>query len=211
MTAVQTQPQEFIRSFTPDLEVRSAGKGGDGRTIEGIAVPYAQRQRITPELTEQFARGAFNHQLNAAHRVRLARDHVMLGGTVIGKAIELRDDAAGLWGAWRVSATPVGDETLTLVRDGVLDELSVGFRERQNRVIAGGVVERVKADLFEVSVVLQGAYGQGAAVTGVRQAGRCALCGHHVPVDDVPAPAPAGTPRLAAARQLAASLPTLPV
>lgn len=204
----------LTRAFVPELEVRSAGKGGDGRTIEGIAVPYAQRQRIAPDLTEQFARGAFNHQLNAAHRVRLARDHVFLGGTVIGKAIELRDDAAGLWGAWRVSATPVGDETLTLVRDGVLDELSVGFRERQNRVLAGGVVERVKADLFEVSVVLQGAYGQGATVTAVRERqGHCALCGHLPgPLNEqATPPVPAGTPRLAQARQLAASLPTLPV
>lgn len=204
--------EQLIRSFTPDLEVRSAAKGGDGRTIEGIAVPYAQRQQINPELVEQFARGAFNHQLRAPNRVRLARDHVMLGGTVIGKAIELRDDAAGLWGAWRVSATPVGDETLTLVRDGVLDELSVGFQERQNRVIAGGVVERVKADLFEVSVVLQGAYGQGAAVTGVRRA--CTCGAYPAPADlssSVNQSFTADTPRLAAARQLAASLPTLPV
>lgn len=203
----------LTRAFVPELEVRSSGKGGDGRTIEGLAVPYGQAQRIDFDLTEQFARGAFNHQLRAPNRVKLGREHPLMGGSVIGKAIELRDDAAGLWGAWRVSATPAGDETLTLVRDGVLDELSVAFRERQNRTLDDGTVERVKADLFEVSVVLMGAYGRGAVVTGVR-AGRCQECGHAAPYVparelDVEPIAPAGTPRLDAARRALESLPAL--
>lgn len=174
--------ETFLRSFTPELEVRAASSGGDGRTIEGLAVPYGQRQQITPDLTEQFARGAFNHQLRAPNRVVFARDHLMLGGTLIGRAVELRDDAAGLWGAWRVSRTPAGDETLELVKDGVLDELSVGFRERQNRRESDGTITRVKADLFEVSVVLQGAYGRGATVAAVRElaadeaAAQCPTC-----------------------------------
>ena len=194
---------ELIRSFTPELEIRSAAKGGDGRTIEGIAVPYGRAQRIDSTLVEQFARGAFNHQLAAPNRVRFAREHVSLGGTLIGRAVELRDDAAGLWGAWRVSATPAGDETLTLIEDGVLDELSIGFRERQNRRLADGTIERVKADLVEVSVVLQGAYGRGALVSAVREAQR------H---DDVAAPdcTCGAASRADRARQILASLPLLP-
>lgn len=161
----------IIRAFTPELEIRSSAKGGDGRTIEGIAVPYGRPQRIDSQLVEQFACGAFDHQLAAPNRVLFCRDHLAQGGTLIGRAVELRDDAAGLWGAWRVSRTAAGDETLTLVEDGVLDELSVGFQERQNRRLADGTIERVKANLVEVSVVLEGAYGRGAAVSGVRVAG----------------------------------------
>jgi HK97 family phage prohead protease len=160
----------IIRGFTPDLEIRSAAKGGDGRTIEGIAVPYNRAQRIDAQLVEQFARGAFDHQLGAPNRVRFSRDHMDFGGSLIGRAVELRDDASGLWGAWRVSRTPAGDETLTLVEDGVLDELSVGFRERQNRRESDGTITRVKADLVEVSLVLQGAYGRTALVSAVRAA-----------------------------------------
>ncbi len=37
--------------------VRSAAKGGDGRTVEGICVPYRQRQRIDDSLVEMFAPG----------------------------------------------------------------------------------------------------------------------------------------------------------
>ncbi|MEU5721577.1 HK97 family phage prohead protease [Micromonospora sp. NPDC047738] len=182
------------RSFTPDLEVRS---GGDGRTIYGIAVPWEAPQRIDDKLTEQFARGAFNHQLRAANRVRVAREHVTLGGTLIGAMQTMRDDAAGLYVELRVSRTPVGDETLELVRDGALRDLSIGFRERQNRRLSGGILERVSADLFEVAVVMAGAYGELATAAGVRSAdtGGCSCNAAR---------------RLDVAAQVLAGLPVLP-
>lgn len=188
---------DLIRSFTPQLEIRAAAKGGDGRTIEGIAVPYGQKQRIDDTLTEVFARGAFNAQLNAPNRVRFTREHMAHGGALIGRAVELRDDAAGLWGAWRVSATPAGDETLTLVEDGVLDELSIGFRTRQDRRLPDGTIERRTAHLVEVSLVMEGAYGRGALVEAVR-AGQPQLC------------TCGAATRAAQAAQILAGLPTLP-
>jgi HK97 family phage prohead protease len=197
----------LVRAFAPELEIRSSAKGGDGRTIEGICVPYRQRQRIDASLVEMFAPGAFAHQLRAANRVYFARDHLALGGVLIGKTVELRDDAAGLWGSWRVSKTPVGDETLTLVADGVLDELSVGFRARKDRRDPDGTVVREKADLVEVAVVLEGAYGRSALISGVRnRAGHvCDVCNGTGIVGTV-------EPRsnLDAARQVLAQLPPLP-
>lgn len=159
--------QTHYRSFRPDLQVRS---GGDGRTIYGIAVPYDAPTRIDDSLTEQFARGAFNHQLNSPMRVKFSREHVLLGGTLIGAASAMRDDAAGLYVELRASKTPVGDETLELVKDGALNQLSVMFRERQNRRLPGGITERVTADLSEVAAVMQGAYGDLATAVGVRSA-----------------------------------------
>lgn len=171
MTDTLIRPGDyFARTFAPLLEVRSAGNGGDGRTIEGIAVPYLRRQRIDSGLTEQFARGAFDHQIRAAHRIAFSRDHMSMGGTLIGRAMELRNDAAGLWGAFRVSATAAGDETLALVADGALSELSVGFRAQRDHTEPDGTITRVRADLVEVSVVLAGAYGQGAQIMAVRSA-----------------------------------------
>lgn len=162
---------ELYRAFVPDLEIRKASQGGDGRTIVGISVPYGRPQQIGPDLREQFARGSSNHLMRAPNRMKFTRGHLVHGGTLIGRAVELRDDAAGLWGAWRVSATEAGDETLTLVEDGALDELSVGFRARQNRRLDDGTIERVKVDIFETAVVEQGAYGRGAVITGVREHG----------------------------------------
>lgn len=181
----------FTRAFSPELEVLTRAKGGDGRTIAGIAVPYGMPQRINPQLTEQFARGAFNAQIRAARRIPFAREHLTLGGTLIGRAVLLRDDPAGLYGEFRVSATPAGEETLELVRDGALEELSIAFRAGQDKRLPGGVTERVTAELREVAVVMEGAYGQLAAVAAVRSAEE-------------------GPTRLERARQLYASLPTLP-
>jgi HK97 family phage prohead protease len=173
------------RAFAPELEVRS---GGDGRVVEGIAVPYNRAQRINDRLTESFVPGAFNHQLRAGYRNPLFRDHQAHGGVLIGRAIELRDDPAGLVGRWRVARTAAGDETLELIRERCLDQLSIGFREGQNRQGPNGEVQRVKAHLVETAVVINGAYGDGAAVTGVRSAA-CPTCGHRSVVDDNESPA----------------------
>jgi HK97 family phage prohead protease len=155
------------RSYRPDLEVRSTG---DGRTICGIVVPYLAPTRINDALVEQFARGAFNHQLRSPSRVKLSREHYLLGGEIIGAGALMRDDASGLYMELRASKTPRGDETLELVRDGALSELSIMFRSRQDRRLAGGITERVTADMSEVAVVMEGAYGELAAVSGVRSA-----------------------------------------
>lgn len=173
MTSTETiiRPGDhFARTFSPLLEVRSSAKGGDGRTIEGIAVPFLRRQRIDAQLTEQFAPGAFDHQIRAVHRIAFTRDHMSQGGTLIGRAIELRNDALGLWGAFRVSATSAGDDTLALIADGALSELSVGFRAQKDHREPDGTITRVRADLVEVSVVLAGAYGEGAQIMAVRSA-----------------------------------------
>lgn len=154
-----------FRNFTPDLEVRSSG---DGRTVTGIAVPFNRPQRIDTRLTEQFRSGAFDQQLRAGARVPFGREHLGLGGVLIGTTVVLRNDSAGLYGEWRVSRTPAGDETLELIKDGALSQLSIGFRERQNATLPGGVTERVKAHLTEVAVVLNGAYESAAAVAAVR-------------------------------------------
>lgn len=186
----------ITRGFTPDLEVRSSG---DGRTVEGLCVPYGRRQRIHEGLTEQFARGAFASQVRAPNRVKFSRDHLVYGGTLIGRAVELRDDPAGLWGAFRVAATSAGDETLALVENGALDELSIGFRERQNRTLPDGTVERLRADLIEVSLVLEGAYGRKATVSAVREAASPCTCGCHD-----------GPTRAAQAAAILGSIPLLP-
>jgi uncharacterized protein len=161
--------ESHYRSFTPELEVRS---GGDGRTVYGIAVPYNAPTRIDEQLVEQFARGAFNHQIDKPQRVKFAREHAMLGGSLIGAATMLRDDSAGLYVELRTARTPTGDETLELIREGAPDQLSIMFREGRNRRLGGGVVERVQADLREVAIVFEGAYGDKAVATGVRSVQR---------------------------------------
>lgn len=159
--------QRHYRSFQPDLQVRSQG---DGRTIYGIVVPYNAPTRIEPGLIEQWSPGSFDHQMREPSRVRLSREHIDEGGTLIGAGSLMRDDSAGLYMELRASNTPTGNETLELVKDGALRQLSIAFRERQNRALPGGITERVSADLEEVAVVLTGAFGDLAPALGVRSA-----------------------------------------
>jgi HK97 family phage prohead protease len=86
----------------------------------------------------------------------------------IGRAVRLTDTQAGLEAELRVSETRLGDEALTLIRDGAATGLSVGFipvedHWDQTRTI----VERVKAKLVEISLVAFPAYAD-ARVMAVR-------------------------------------------
>lgn len=152
----------------PEFEILREAQGGDGRTIVGVLVPYGVRQQITSSLTESFRAGAAAHIVARPKLVRFAHEHVKLGGKVIGRAVELREDAIGLIGHLRASKTAAGDEALELVRDGVIDELSIGFRAVRDQRHPDGLVERVRVDILEAALVLQGAYGQAARITGMR-------------------------------------------
>lgn len=153
------------RSYESDLEIRA---GGDGRTIVGIVVPYNHEQQITRSLREVFLPGAFSAVTRAAHRVKLLVGHDA-NQLPQGRATLLREEAAGLYGEFRVSKTQRGDELLELVADGAVDQFSVGFQPLQDRKRADGVIERVRAHLAEVSLVTFGAYGMAAAVAGIRE------------------------------------------
>lgn len=194
----------LYRAFEPELALRASG---DGRTVEGRAVPYNVEQRINARLTEVFVPGAFAHQMRAAHRVPFTYLHLPHGGAIIGKTVQLREAGDGLYGEWRVSRTQRGDETLELIKDGLLTQLSIGFREYPgtNKMRASGTVEYTRADLLEVAVVPEGAYGANAVITGTR--GPCPTCGHvsggeHADQGD-------DMPNMRQAEQIIGSLPLL--
>ena len=152
------------RSYETDLEIRS---DGDGRTVCGICVPFDVEQRIHAGLTEVFRRGAFANVARAAHRVKLLVGHDSKA-LPIGRATLLREDASDLYGEFRGSKGPRGDEILELVRDNALTDLSIGFQPLKDQRRPDGVIERLAAHLAEVSLVTFGAYGGAATVVGVR-------------------------------------------
>jgi len=152
------------RSYSVNLELRA---NGDGRTIFGIAVPYNKEQRITSTMIEVFRKGVFSEVIKAPHRVKLLRGHGE--NNVLGRATLLRETDDGLYAEFKISKTREGDEALELVKDGALDQLSVGFMPIKNRKRPDGVMERLKAHLAEVSLVTFGAYGELAAITGMRE------------------------------------------
>jgi HK97 family phage prohead protease len=152
------------RNYSVNLELRA---NSDGRTIFGIAVPYNKEQRITSTMIEVFRKGVFSEVIKAPHRVKLLRGHGE--NNVLGRATLLRETDDGLYAEFKISKTREGDEALELVKDGALDQLSVGFMPIKNRKRPDGVMERLKAHLAEVSLVTFGAYGELAAITGMRE------------------------------------------
>lgn len=163
----------LIRDFVADIEIRS---DGTGRTVHGILVPYNTVARVSdggPAYEEMFAPGAFARDIEARggdyRGVKFLYQHQH--DEPIGRAVELRDDTAGLFGAFRVAKTSKGDEVLELLREGVLDSFSIGFRPIDpapgDPISVGAPVVRTKAGLRETSVVTFPAYA-GALIAGVR-------------------------------------------
>lgn len=157
------------RTPVHDLSTRS-----DGRTIYGIAVPFDREATVNDgfgSYTEVFKRGAFRKTIaENLTRIKLLVNHDKYQRLPIGRAVTLREDTAGLYGEFRVSQTREGDETLTLVRDGVVDAFSVGFVPVKEREPRPGLVERTEVRLSEVSAVAFPAYAD-ALIGGVRSAG----------------------------------------
>ncbi len=163
----------LIRDFVADIEIRS---DGTGRTVHGILVPYNTPARVSdggPSYEEMFVLGAFERDIEARNGdfrgVKFLYQHNH--DEPIGRAVELREDASGLFGAFRVAKTARGDEVLELLREGVLDSFSIGFRPVDpapgDPIKVGEPVVRTKASLRETSLVTFPAYA-GALVAGVR-------------------------------------------
>lgn len=131
------------------------------RTITGLAVPYGQSADIGGVYQERFVPGA----IESVEDVKLFYGH----SEPIGKVITGRDTEDGYEITAKVSDTALGNDVLTLMRDGVLNKFSVGFVPLESER-DGSTVTRTKVSLKEVSVVPFPAFA-GANITEVREDG----------------------------------------
>jgi HK97 family phage prohead protease len=147
------------------MEIRSVDS--DGRTVDGVCVPYDEISYFTPNPAgERVLRGAFaKSTAQQANRIFLFRGHDH--ARPIGRAVEFSDQPDGLHGTFRIRASVLGDETISDLSEGFLPAMSVGFRPLQTRRGARGETEIVEAQLKEVSLVSIGAY-DGARVLALR-------------------------------------------
>lgn len=137
---------------------------GDGMTLEGVAVPFNQRYALFSDYAEVIDPDC---DFGTRKTVKVSREH----GDLIGKLTDMRSEADGLHVVAKLADTESGREAAELVREGVYDGFSIGFRPVENRVIDSddGVTEvhRRKVDLFEVAVTGIPAY-PAAEITGQR-------------------------------------------
>ena len=142
---------------TRSLELRLENL--EERTITGLAVPYGQDANIGGSYMERFAPGA----IDSVEDVKLFYGHE----TPIGVVVAGRETDGGYEITAKVSETSLGNDVLTLMRDGALNKFSVGFipvSQEQD----GSTITRTKVSLKEVSVVPFPAYA-GASITEVRE------------------------------------------
>lgn len=156
MTA-PTAPELETRSL--QMEIRAVDT--DQRTITGIAVPWDDEIELFPGYREKFARGAVEDSDDA----KLFWSH----REVIGRVTATRDTETGWEITARISSTPRGDEVYTLLRDSVIDRMSVGFQPIESTHNEETDVHTItRARVREVSLVPFPAY-EAATVTNVRQ------------------------------------------
>lgn len=97
--------------------------------------------------------GAFVKTLEAGlDRIKILSQHNDCS-LPIGKPLELREDEKGLYIRAKISDTQAGRDVKTLLRDGVLGELSIGYEPVEAEVDEAGVRHLKEVKLWEVSVV----------------------------------------------------------
>jgi HK97 family phage prohead protease len=150
---------------------------GDGRTVDVRIVPYGERAWANDgggglargvAYEEEFVAGVFNHQLKAANRVLANFEHQPGIGGVVGHGTLLREDTDGFYGSFRLHETTDGDKALTLVKEGVLDGVSVEFAPVKSMRTAAGVVRRVRAHLDSIALCRSPAF-KSAKVLALRE------------------------------------------
>ena len=138
------------------FEIRSQNE--EERIVSGIAVPYGQEISVGG-VKEKFERGAISN----TNDVKLFWSHQ----EPIGKVLRGEDTDEGYLIEAQISKTPRGDEALTLLHDGVINKMSVGFQPVKDRK-EDDVIVREEVSLREVSLVSFPAYSQ-ADVLSVRE------------------------------------------
>lgn len=158
-TALETRTMErtfHVREFDADT-----------REFVGIGVPWDKPAEIRDwfgSYTETFERGAV--KLPDSGKVLLYWRH----SEPIGLVIRQEDTEEGWQIRGRISETPRGNEAYVLLRDGVVDELSIGFLPVTHREDdKTGNITRTEVEAREVSLVPFGAYGSNAKVSEVRE------------------------------------------
>ena len=138
----------------------------EARTIEGLAVPYERETKLAPGYYETIADGAYQPDGGVGQIKLLWRhDEVIGAGTATSSAKGVPIQA-------RISQTSAGDDAYQLLKDGVVDRLSIGFIPLEYEETwddDGNLHVRQKLiDIKEVSLVPWPAYDE-AKVTKVRE------------------------------------------
>ena len=95
-------------------------------------------------------KGAFAKSLEA-NKVKVLWQHKT--DVPIGKPLLMREDEKGLYVEAKISQTTAGNDAMTLLMDGVIDSMSIGYITKESEFRNDGVRLLKEVDLFEFSLV----------------------------------------------------------
>lgn len=133
----------------------------DARTFTGYASTWELDKG-----SDIIVKGAFSKTLQeSADRVKVLWQH----DAPIGKPVSMVENEKGLLVTGRVSKTRLGDEALELMKDGVVDRMSIGYiiPEGKSEYNGDGVRVIREVKLMEFSPVTF-PMNDGAVITGVK-------------------------------------------
>lgn len=135
---------------------------------KGIFEGYASVFDVVDSYGSQIMRGAFTKTLQErGDKVKVLWNHD--DDAPIGKPLEMREDSHGLFvRAQLTRGVQRAEEALLLMKDGVINTLSIGFSiPRGKESLVDGVRQINEVKLYEFSPVVFESNGE-AAITGVR-------------------------------------------
>lgn len=149
-------------------ELRSNEDGS--MTVSGYVNKTGQLSEVlgtSKRFKEKINRGAFERAIQTAKRdIDFLAEHnsKLILASTRNDSLTLREDEQGLFMEARISPTTWGKDYYQLINDGILQNMSFGFRTVKDswKSIQPGLYERTIDDLelFEVSVVRDPAYSQ---------------------------------------------------
>lgn len=141
------------------VAIRAAGDT-EAREFTGIGVPFGEIYDMGYGYRETFDPGSITN-----HDAKIYWRH----GEVIGKVIDGRDTEAGYELTGKISDTVQGRDAWTLLKDGAVDSLSIGFEPKAWREDEDGVIHITEAHAREFSLVPNPAYSE-AKIASFRSA-----------------------------------------
>lgn len=127
----------------------------EGMTDQGIFTGHASVFGVVDLENDVVEPGAFAESIStgtAAGGVLIFAQHEDKKEP-LGKTLELREDAMGLFVKAQISDTAAGRDYRQLVKDGVLDQMSIGYIAQDYNIDQQGVRHLRKVDLLEISIV----------------------------------------------------------
>ncbi|MFN3650082.1 MAG: HK97 family phage prohead protease [Armatimonadota bacterium] len=123
------------------FEFKAAGEG----LADGEFAGYGSVFKVVDTYGDIMGPGAFSKTLDFfLENGQVQWQHRM--SQPIGKPIEAREDAKGLWVKGKISDTAMGRDALTLVRDGVVRKLSIGFVTKGYEVLSESRAREILGD-----------------------------------------------------------------